>query len=315
MKRIRIQQSLFCGLVVAVAMTLAAQQEFAIRANVALVQLPARVTDNNGHAVIGLDKDAFQLFVDDVPQPISLFQGEDAPVTAGIVVDNSASMAPKREQVIAGALAFARASNPKDEMFVLHFNDRARFGLPPGTLFTGRIPELETAIGAFDLGGTTAFYDALLMAQSQLRSAGNPRKILLTITDGGDNASHATLNDTLNLATKAGIVVYPIGIFGEDDHDRNPQVLSKIARQTGGEAFFPEQLADVTRACVSIAKNIRTQYTLGFRGADDGKYHSVRLTVRDPRYGPLRVETRAGYVADEVSYTSSQNSLTASRNP
>jgi Ca-activated chloride channel family protein len=223
---IRIQQALFCGLVTTFALSLAAQQEFALRSDVTLVQLHARVTDNQGRAVLGLDKDAFQLYVDNVPQPISVFQGEDAPVTAGIVVDNSASMAPKRQEVIAAALAFARASNPKDEMFVLHFSDRARFGLPSGTPFTGRIPELESAIGAFDLGGTTAFYDALLTAQSQFRSAGYARKVLLTITDGGDNSSHATLNDALNGAMKAGIVVYPIGIFSDDDHDRNPKALS-----------------------------------------------------------------------------------------
>jgi len=298
---ISIQQALFYGLVGTLALSLGAEEEFAIRADVTLVQLHARVTDSKSRAVLGLDKDAFQLFVDDVPQPISVFQREDAPVTAGIVVDNSASMAPKRQEVIAAALAFARASNPKDEMFVLHFNDRARFGLPAGTPFTGRIAELESAIGAFDLGGTTAFYDALLMSQSQFRSAGYARKVLLTITDGGDNSSHATLNDALNGAMKSGIVVYPIGIFSEDDRDRNPQVLSKIAQQTGGEAFFPEELADVTKACVSIAENIRKQYTIGFRGLDDGRYHSVRLTIKDPKQGPLYVETRAGYIADEVS--------------
>src|SRR5690242_3588246 len=120
---IRIQLALFCGLVAMLAVSLGAEQEFAIRTDVTLVQLHARVTDSQGRAVLGLDKDSFQLFVDNVPQSISVFQGEDAPVTAGIVVDNSASMAPKREEVIAAALAFARASNPKDEMFVLHFSD------------------------------------------------------------------------------------------------------------------------------------------------------------------------------------------------
>jgi Ca-activated chloride channel family protein len=312
---IRIQQALFGGLVATVALSLGAQQEFAIRADVNLVQLPAKVTDSKGHAVLGLDKNAFQLFVDNVPQPISIFQGEDAAVTAGIVVDNSASMSPKREQVIAAALAFARASNPRDEMFVLHFSDRARFGLPAGTQFTERIPELESAIAAFDLGGTTALYDALLMAQSQLRSAGYPRKVLLTITDGGDNSSHATLNEVLNSATKTGTVVYPIGIFNEEDRDRNPQVLSKIAQQTGGEAFFPEHLADVTKTCVGIAETIRKQYTVGFHGADDGHFHSVRLTAKDPKYGALRVETRAGYIAGAVSNTGSQGWPAASRTP
>ena len=110
-----------------------------------LVQLPVRVTDRQGHTVQGLKKDAFEVWVDDAPQPITIFQGEDAPVTAGIVIDNSASMEPKRGEVIAAALAFARASNPKDQMFVVHFNDHARLELVEGKGFTGNVAELERA--------------------------------------------------------------------------------------------------------------------------------------------------------------------------
>ena len=105
----------------------------------------------------------------------------------------------------------------------------------------------------------------------------------------------------------SGIVVYTDRNFHEDDRDRNPQVLSTIAQQTGGEAFFPEELADVTKACVSIAENIRKQYMVGFRGLDDGRYHSVRLTIKDSKQGPLHVETRAGYIAGGVSNISSQH--------
>ena len=100
--------------------------------------------------MLGLPKEAFQLFIDNVQQPITVFQRDDTPVTAGIVVDNSASMGPKRQEVVSAALAFARASNPLDEMFVVHFSDHARLGLPEGTLFTGSISALENAIGAFD---------------------------------------------------------------------------------------------------------------------------------------------------------------------
>lgn len=278
-----------------------AENPFAIRADVNLVQLQARVTDSVGHAVMGLPKDAFELFDDNVPQPITVFQGDDAPVTAGIVIDNSASMAPKRKEVIAAALAFARGSNPLDQMFVLHFSDHARFTLPEGSLFTGNVSDLETAIGAFDLGGTTAFYDALLLSESRFRSAAYPRKVLLTITDGGDNSSHATLAEVLNGARKAGIVVYPIGMFDENDRDRNPQVLSNIAKQTGGEAFLPEQVIDVTKICIRIAKEIREEYTLGFPGAVDGQYHHIRLIVKDSTRGQLEVHTRDGYVAGKTS--------------
>ena len=276
----------------------AAQQPTAIRADVNLVELRARVTDSQGHVISGLTKDAFRLFIDDVPRDITAFQGEDAPVTAGIVIDNSASMASKRNEVIAAALAFARASNPKDQMFVVHFNSHARLGLPLDRPFTGDIAELETAVAAFDLGGTTAFYDALLLAESQLRHGAYSRKVLLTITDGGDNSSHATLAEALDGALSAGIVVYSIGVFDENDRDRNPQVLSKIAQETGGEAFFPKQVADVTTICLRTAAEIRQQYLLAFSGGiEDGGYHHIRLTVKDPKYGSLLVQTRSGYIA------------------
>jgi Ca-activated chloride channel homolog len=280
------------------ALLASAQPATTIRTDVNLVELHAKVTDSQGHVISGLTKDAFRLFIDDVPRDIKAFQGEDAPVTAGIVIDNSASMAPKKDEVIAAALAFARASNPRDQMFVVHFNDRVRLGLPAETPFTGDIAELETAIGAFDLGGTTAFYDALQLSESQFRRGAYFRKVLLTITDGGDNSSHATLTEVLNAAVSAGTVVYSIGIFDESDRDRNPHVLSKIAQETGGYAAFPEQIADITAICLRIAEEIRQQYTLAFvSGTDDGRYHRIRLTVSDPKYGSLRVQTRLGYLA------------------
>src|ERR1700693_463057 len=150
-----------------------------IRLEVNLVQLSVRVTDAEGRNVVGLKQSDFHLIIDKKEEPITVFSGEDAPVTAGIVIDNSASMAPKREEVVAAALAFARASNTKDQMFVVHFNQHARFALPDNRPFTGSIMELETAISGFDLGGTTALYDAILLAQSQFKRAAYGRKILL----------------------------------------------------------------------------------------------------------------------------------------
>ena len=193
----RLSGILFAGLVF-LRTAAASDAQTTIRADVNLVQLSVRVTDKDGHNVVGLGQEAFRLTIDKKEHPITVFSGEDAPVTAGIVIDNSASMAPKREQVIAAALAFARASNKRDQMFVVHFNQRARFGLPDNKPFTGSIEELESAISKFDLGGTTALYDAILLANSQfVKHATDGRRILLVITDGGDNSSQASLAETL----------------------------------------------------------------------------------------------------------------------
>ncbi len=282
-----------------------------IRADVNLVQLSVRVTDKEGHNVVGLGQDAFRLTIDTKDHPITVFSGEDAPVTA----DNSASMAPKREQVIAAALAFARASNKKDQMFVVHFNQRARFGLPDNKPFTGSIEELESAISKFDLGGTTALYDAILLANSQfLKHATYGRKILLVITDGGDNSSRASLAQTLEALVDSGAVVYPIGLFDAADRDQNPGVLAHIAEVTGGESFLPAAVAETTRICEEIAADVRRQYTLGFAGAEDGQYHEIAVTASDPKHGPLKVHTRPGYFAVKPRGSANRSATNGSSN-
>jgi Ca-activated chloride channel homolog len=287
-----------CGLLAAMALSPGDQQPTTIRADVNLVELHVRVTNSEGRTVPGLKKEAFHLWVDDVPHPITVFMGEDAPVTASIVVDNSASMASKRAEVIEAALAFARASNPKDEMFVVHFNQRPRLGLPANIPFTDDVKELERAISAFQLGGTTAIYDALLFAATQFKHAAYPVKVVLLITDGGDNSSQATLEEALDGAMQVGIAIYAIGAFDENDRDRRPALLTTLADQTGGEAFFPGAIPEVTRICVAIANDIRQQYTVGFNGAEDGSYHRLRVAVTDPAKGPLEVRTRVGYIAN-----------------
>jgi Ca-activated chloride channel family protein len=282
-----------------------------IRADVNLVQLSVLVTDSKGRNVKGLDRDAFHLLIDGHEQPISVFGGEDAPVTAGIVIDNSASMYPKREEVMAAAMAFARASNTRDQMFVVHFNQKARLGLPPGKRFTGDIGELEEAISGLATGGSTALYDAILLGESQLQHA-TYRKVLLVITDGGDNSSKATLEETMDSVAKSGIVLYPIGIFDENDRDRNPKVLARMAEVTGGESFFPTAVSEITKVCKEIAADVRRQYTLGFAGAEDGAYHSIEVTASDPIHGKLQVHTRPGYFALKPAGSASRGSANRS---
>jgi VWFA-related protein len=262
-----------------------------------VVQLPVTVTDTAGRNVGGLPEQAFELFVDGEPTSISAFHGDDAPVTAGIVIDNSASMAPKQSDVVDSALAFAQSSNPVDQMFVVHFNDHVRLGLPVGVPFTGDISLLKTAVSQFKLGGTTALFDALIFAESQFRKSFYQRKVLLVITDGTDNSSKATMAEVLDAAGRSGILISAIGLFDQEERSRGMQALSQLAQGTGGTAFFPAALADATRTSEEIAHEIRRQYTVDFQGAEDGQFHRIEVKVKDPRYGPLSVRTRPGYIA------------------
>jgi len=266
-----------------------------IRLGVNLVVINVNVVNKDGETVSGLGKQAFQVFEDGLPRAITIFRGEDAPVTVGVVVDNSASMGPKRSEVIAAALAFARSSNPQDQMFVVHFNDRAKLGLPPEKPFTDNISELEKALSHFVAAGTTALYDAMGMALSHIGRAVIDRKILVMVSDGGDNSSRSELSDILQWAQESGVVFYCIGLFDDRDTDRNPRLLSQLALLTGGKAFFPADVKDTTRICVEVAHEIRSQYTIGFAGSEDGKYHRISVIAQEPRFGELHVSTRPGY--------------------
>jgi VWFA-related protein len=268
-----------------------------IQVNINLIVLHAAVVDRSGHFVSGLEKQDFAVALDGQPRPITVFQKDDAPVTAGILVDNSASMIPKGREVLGAALAFARASNPQDEMFVVHFSDQIRLGLPPGTQFTGSIMELEAALSQFVPAGATALYDAIALALSQLRTSPLERKVLVVISDGGDNSSKLSFPELVDLLQRSGAVVYAIGLYDDTDRDRNPRVLSQLAELTGGKAYFPAELKDVGKVCLEIARDVRLQYTLGVEGPEDGQYHRIKVTARDPRNGELEVRTRTGFFA------------------
>jgi VWFA-related protein len=280
--------------------TPAARQDSRISVNVDLVVLHATVTDQRGGIVSDLREQDFQVYEDEAPQSIKHFAHEDVPVTAGLVVDHSGSMRRKLDQVSAAARTFAQASNPDDRIFVVNFNEYVQLGLPPSTSFTSDPSQLELAISKAPTTGKTALYDAIAEAVEKLNAGAPEKKVLLTISDGGDNASTHTLPQILKLAEESDAIIYTVGIFDEDDPDRNPGVLRRLAKATGGLAFFPSQLEQVTAICGRVARDIRTQYTIAYTPTNPpgpGEYHSIRVVASAPHHGKLVVRTRAGYRA------------------
>jgi VWFA-related protein len=211
-------------------------------------------------------------------------------------------MGGKLDDVIAAARTFVRSSNPNDQMFVVNFNEKITLGLPAAMRFTNRPDELESAISKTGARGQTALYDAVAAGFDQLREAGREKKVLIVISDGGDNASGLDLAAILKIAGQSSVLVYTIGIFDNDDPDRNPGVLRHLARATGGDAFFPSQPDEVIAICEGIARDIRNQYTIGYvpaRAAQPGRYRSVRVSAVAAGRGKLMVRARAGYIAAE----------------
>jgi len=280
------------------------EDPFTISVHVNMVVLHASVLDRRNLRVAGLGKENFRIKEDGVPQQIKYFSHEDVPVTVGLVIDNSGSMGPKRSAVIAAALAFARSSNPDDQMFVVNFNEKVSLALPDNTLFTHDVAQLELALSRIVASGQTALYDAVDVALRHLAQGDRDKKVLIIISDGGDNASKHRLESILAMAKRSDAIIYCIGIFDEQNGDRNPGVLKRIAEETGGETFLPESVRDLLPVCERIARDIRSQYTLAYvpsNGSQDGAYRVVESKADLPGRGRLSVRTRTGYFAPTVA--------------
>ena len=261
--------------------------------------LQATVRDRAGHTVSGLGEHDFEVYEDGALQSIRLFRHEDTPVTIGLVVDHSGSMREKLGEVTAAARTFVRASNPEDQMFVVNFNEDVSLGLPGGTRFSNSADELGSAIWSAPAVGATALYDAVIEALQGLEKGEREKKALIVISDGGDNASKSSLDRVLRMAEESSAVIYTIGVFSEDDPDRNSKVLNRLAHETGGEAFFPSKPSETVEICERIARDVREQYTIGYSSMNGkpGAYHAIRVTARSKEHGKLSVRTRAGYIA------------------
>lgn len=271
-----------------------------IKMTVGLVVLHATTQNQKGVLVSGLTKDNFQVFEDGVAQQIEFFSHEDIPVTVGLVVDGSGSMGPKRSDVVSAALTFIDSSNADDEMFLVNFNEHVAFGLPEKEPFTNRAAPLKLALALSPITGETALYDAIAAALEHLKKGSRDKKVLIVISDGGDNASTHTLKQITTLAIQSNAVIYTIGLFDESDTDRNPGVLKSLARATGGEVFLPEKISSVIPLCAQIAHDIRNQYTIAYAPTNanlDGGYRSIVVKATAPGHDRLVVRTRPGYYA------------------
>ena len=273
---------------------------YKISVSVSSVVLHATVENHKGAPVSGLGKDDFQVYEDGALQPIEYFSHEDIPVTVGLVLDNSGSMGPKRDEVIAAAMAFARSSNPQDQMFVVNFNEHVSFGLPANMPFTDQTAELQAALSTFKTNGETALYDALAVALEHLKMGNRDKKVLIVVSDGGDNASKYNLRQVLAMAEQSDAIIYTIGIYTDEDPDKKPDALRALSNATGGVAHFPPTLADVIPVCERIAHDIREQYTLAYSPTNikpDGAYRVIQVKAAAPGHGHLSVRTRTGYYA------------------
>ena len=273
--------------------------ELKISADVDLVLLDVSLKNHQGGYVSGLSKDSFHVYENGETQKIDTFASGDVPVVVGLVMDDSGSMQSKRPELISAGLAFIKASNPKDQIFVVNFNDRAKRGLPEAIPFSDNIDLLRSALALGKPEGRTALYDAIAMALHHLRSGRHERKALVVVSDGGDNVSGHSFKELALLIQESRATIYTVGIFDADDPDRNPDVLKRIADISGGERFLPYKLDQIGPICQKIAKDVRNRYTIGYvpvRSRNKSALRKIRVVAAGPDGEKLIVRTRAGYL-------------------
>ena len=272
-----------------------------ITVTTALVVLPVSVTNAKGKFVDGLKAENFRIYEDDRQQNITLFKDEDTPVTVGLIVDHSRSMASKLPGVITAIRAFAHSSNPGDEMFVVNFNENVSVELLGGKTFTNDPAELEKAIHAVSARGQTALYDAVKEGLTRIELGQQDKKALIVVSDGGDNASRIKFSEVLALASRSRVAIYCIGLVDESGEEENPRILEKLSKATGGIAFLTRRTDEVAEISKQIARDLREQYTLGYvppqkNGRDS--FRRIRVEVSAAGGGKVRVRTRPGYYLD-----------------
>ena len=275
--------------------------KYTLRQDAYEVRLNATVLDGGGRSIQTLTKDAFSVYEDGVPQTIASFRHEDLPVSLGLLIDSSGSMYDKRSAVEKASLDFVKLSNPADEEFLVDFSWEAFIDQD----FTNDIDKLQQGLSYIKSSGGTAIYDALVASADYLsKNAKHPKQVLLVVTDGEDNASTATLEQTIRrIQDLDGPVIYCVGLlFGEDTDKRESRhakrVLETLAEQTGGAAYFPKSVRDVDAVAAEVAQDIRTQYTIAYHSTKSptlGGYREVHVEAKAKSFGRLSVRTRSGY--------------------
>lgn len=273
---------------------------FVFRKEVDEVTLHATVVDDHNRLITNLAKGDFTVFEDGKPQKITSFRNEDIPVAMGIVIDNSGSMREKRPAVNAAAINLVQSSNPQDLVFVVNFNEDYFLDQD----YTAKIPKLKDALERIESRGGTALRDAVIASADHLKKSGAlEKKVLLVVTDGEDNASRESQEETLRrLEEKNGPTIYTIGLLQDEHSKRARRALREMAEDTGGIAFFPKDLSEVQAITSQIAHDIRNQYTIQYKPSTPqsaGGYRTVKVEANAKGYKKLQVRTRSGYYAGQ----------------
>jgi VWFA-related protein len=287
-----------------VAQQKATQEPQTLSVNVELVNVLFTVSDKSGKFITNLPKDDFKVFEDEQQQKISNFSNEtNLPLSVALLFDTSASIQGRLqfEQDAAGEFFQTTLRRGKDKALVITFDRSVALAQD----YTDDTELLIKAIGKVHAGGNTAMFDAAYEAMTKKLAGQEGRHVIIVISDGDDNLSEKTLDETIEMAQKTDTVIYAVGtsspeLFGSTK-ERGNKYLKRLVDETGGKLFLPTKADDLTKSFLEISEELRSQYTLGYRSSNnkhDGAYRKIRITASNKQF---KVRAREGYYAPRPS--------------
>jgi Ca-activated chloride channel family protein len=278
-----------------------------IKIDTDLVNLDVTVVDQNNTPVFNLKKEDFSVYEDKIKQTIESVSREEVPVSFGMVIDTSGSMRSKLQTVTDSAVSLVKQMRKDDEAFVASFKAEPELVQD----FTTDRRELEEALGELYTSGGTALLDAIIATADYAQEKGKQRrKALVVITDGLEKNSSVKEKEVMEAIKEDEVQVYLVGFIDEDMDEKSlfgrssgkkaKELLSRIADDSGGRAYFPKDISEIPAIAAQIAKDLRTQYVVSYYPTNDkrdGTFRTIQVGVNNPSGRKMIARTRRGYYA------------------
>jgi VWFA-related protein len=271
-----------------------------------LVELDVTVIDQNGLSIMDLKKEDFAVYEDKIKQTVEHVNREEVPVSFGMVIDTSGSMKTKLQTVSDAAVSLVKQMRAEDEAFVASFNTEPELVQD----FTADRRELEDAISQLYTLGGTALLDAIIATSDYANEKGKRRrKALVVISDGLEKNSSVKEKEVMEAIKENEVQVYLVGfvdedgeksLFGKSPAKKAKDLLSRLADDSGGKAYFPQDVSEIPAIAAQIAKDLRTQYVVSYYPSNDnrdGTFRTIQVNVNSQSSRKLIARTRRGYYA------------------
>ncbi|HYR88329.1 MAG TPA: VWA domain-containing protein [Terriglobia bacterium] len=294
----------------------------ALQVPVDLVLLDVSVQDKDGQPVRNLQSKDFRVYDDRIEQSIAAFGTEESSVTWGLVLDRSSSMEGMIKEVQEAAVNVLDQGTKDDEMFIMTFNSRAEIisGL------TSDRHQLANSLVGLQAEGNTGLYDAVDAALDYIKQGKYRKKVLVVVTDGGDNRSRVRFSQLINRVKESDVLIYTVGMYGSmtsnptEVRSSSParQELQQLAELTGAYAHFPIDPEKCREVMDKIAREVSEHYTIGYYPANqtrDGRWRKLKVVVDAQPNAKHVVHARSGYYAPGPAPSAQLNSESPRKRP